>query len=490
MTISKQLVEAMGGTIGVNSEFGAGSTFWFTLALEKQAQRSAENEDSLAPDLQPGLENVRVLGIDDNATNRRVLTKMVEGFGCRIETVPSGAKGLELLRSARQENDPFRIILLDMQMPEMDGEQTAREIKRDPSISDAQIIILTSMGQRGDAARLKALGCAAYLLKPVKQKMLHDTLRAVNARTETEQPHLVTRHSLSERKRQGLRILLAEDNPINQKLAVILLQKAGLSVVAVENGLHALEKVQNEHYNAVLMDVQMPEMDGFEATRRIRQWESGQGRHIPIIAMTAHALKGDRELCIEAGMDDYITKPLEPNVLFNTLDRWTQTAETSVDEQDYSGSTEKFAREMALVFEDGLFGEPGSSQPFVEETALPGEESPIDLATALPRFFDDIEFFREMCSDLISHMPDRMREINHALEIQDTRELVRQAHNLKGLAANFSAGPVSELAARIEALGKSDNFSSAAALTRLLEIEADRLSQYCIAELGVKKVQP
>jgi PAS domain S-box-containing protein len=484
LTISKQLVEAMGGKIEIRSEAGMGSTFWFTITLEKQTARTAAKESASSVDQALKMRRLRVLGIDDNATNRKVLTKMVEGFGARIETAISGAKGRERLRNAQRAGDPFQIVLLDMQMPDMDGEQTAREIKNDPVTRETQIIILTSMGQRGDAARLEALGCAAYLLKPVKQQMLYDTLLAVMAHTGNDPSRLVTRHLISEQKRQGLRILLAEDNPINQKLAVILLQKAGFSVDAVENGQHALEKVQNGRYNAVLMDVQMPDMDGFEATRRIRQWEAGQERHVPIIAMTAHALKGDRELCLEAGMDDYVTKPLEPKVLFNALDRWTQTEPPS-DQEEADAEAE-------LAFEGGLFGEFISPKPAEEKSGEaaspvdPRDELPLDLNTALPRFYNDREFFLDMCHELVDHMPERMRAIHLALQTNNANDLFRLAHNLKGVSANFSADPLTRAAARIEALGKIEDTTNAAGLVKELEVEVERLLQYCATELDVK----
>jgi PAS domain S-box-containing protein len=313
LTISKQLIEAMGGQIGLDSTPGEGSTFWFVVGFEKQAHKK-ETGLPVAPSV--NIRNLHVLGVDDNATNRMIITRMVESFGCRVETAASGAKALEMLHGGYNNKDPYQVVLLDLQMPDMDGEQMARLIKADPILKDIKIIILTSLGQRGDAARLEALGCSGYLLKPVKQSLLREALVTVLGLKQTGNGAgpLVTRHLLSERKRQDMRILLAEDNPVNQKLAVVLLQKAGFSVDVVDNGLQAVGKVKEGKYNAVLMDVQMPELDGLEATARIRQG-ANPGEHIPIIAMTAHALKGDRERCLEAGMDDYISKPLDPRLL-------------------------------------------------------------------------------------------------------------------------------------------------------------------------------
>ncbi len=231
----------MNGTIGVDSIPGEGSTFWFNTKFEKQPRKDKPTTAPLQPQT-VSIHSARVLAVDDNRTNRTVLTHMVEGFGCQIETASSGAKALEVLRQAVRAGDPFDIVLLDMQMPGMDGEQTAEALRSDPSLKQAKIIILTSMGKRGDAARLEALGCSAYLLKPVKQQMLREALAAVLSQNEQEQSRLLTRHQLAEQKRQHLRILLAEDNPINQKLAVTLLQKAGYSVDAVESGTHAVEK--------------------------------------------------------------------------------------------------------------------------------------------------------------------------------------------------------------------------------------------------------
>ena len=259
-----------------------------------------------------------------------------------------------------------------------------RAIKSDPALKEVKIIILTSMGQRGDATRFEQLGCAGYLLKPVKQQMLFDAVLAALDQKEDQGPGFITRHILKEKRKLGQRILIAEDNLINQKLAVILLQKAGFSVDAVETGGQALEKSRDNSYNAVLMDAQMPGMDGFEATRLIRAREAQAGLRVPIIAMTAHAMQGDRERCLEAGMDDYLTKPLEPKVLFNALDRWIAPSpganRPAVDHPQVDGSSDFFHAED----ESGLFGEsvPSASPAMEEAVPVFQAESPAFIPPA------------------------------------------------------------------------------------------------------------
>ncbi|MEO8358230.1 MAG: PAS domain S-box protein [Chloroflexota bacterium] len=489
LTITKQLVDAMGGTIGLESTPGAGSTFWFRIKFEKQPPTSKPTTAPLQSARAVSLRSAHILAVDDNATNRTVLTHMVEGFGCRIQTVSSGAKALEVLRQAVRAGNPFDIILLDMQMPGMDGEQTALGIRSDPALKNAKIIILTSMGKRGDASRLEALGCSAYLLKPVKQQMLREALLAVLSQNEQEQPHLVTRHQLTEQKRKNLRILLAEDNPINQKLAVTLLQKAGYSVDAVENGAHAVEKARAGAYNAILMDVQMPMMDGFEATGLIRGWEKLSGQHTPIIAMTAHALSGDRERCIACGMDDYLSKPLEPKVFFSMLERWTQNSESPSDgfrtiEPQAPLDDEYASLQNPLDDDDGLFGEETSPVVADNEAILQpvqldfSNTSPMHIHAALRHFDGDEKFMMEMCRVFVSSLPERVVEIQNALEQNSANNLGRLAHNLKGTALNFGTEPISTLSAELEELGKREDLRFAPHLVEQLKMEAQRLEEF------------
>jgi CheY-like chemotaxis protein len=299
---------------------------------------------------------------------------------------------------------------------------------------------------------------------------------------------LVTRHQLTEQKRLHLRILLAEDNPINQKLAVTLLQKAGYSVDAVENGSHAVEKAKAGGYNAILMDVQMSGMDGFEATGLIREFEKETGQHTPIIAMTAHALRGDRERCIAAGMDDYLSKPIEPKVFFSVLERWTQAGENSAasfgPDEAKAPANEYASIQNPLRDDDGLFGE--DSQPSTAENEVNTQPvqldfsntSPMDINAALRHFDDDEKFMMEMCRFFVSSLPERLSEIQDALEQNSANILGRLAHNLKGTALNFGTEPVATLSAELEELGKREDLRFAPQLAEQLKIEIQRLEEF------------
>lgn len=321
LAISKQLAELMGGAIGCDSAYGEGSTFWFTAVFGKQPV-VADQEMTIPCDLKAK----KILGVDDNPTNLKVLTNYFKTWGFQYGTAGSGREALRLLMEAAQAGRPFDVAILDQMMPEMDGEMLGRKIKDDPLIKDTVLVMLSSVGLRGDALRVKDIGFAAYLTKPIKRNNLFDCILALFGQhqsegdTEDVRP-LITRHTLAEAKKRKIRILLAEDNVVNQKLALRLLEKFGYRADPVGNGLEAVEAVKKTPYDLVLMDVQMPEMDGFEATRVIRGMEETMGHHIPIIAMTAHAITGDRERCLRSGMDDYIAKPIKPQELQKVIEK-------------------------------------------------------------------------------------------------------------------------------------------------------------------------
>jgi signal transduction histidine kinase/DNA-binding response OmpR family regulator len=320
LAISKRLSEMMGGEIGVDSQEGKGSTFWFTAVLEKQPER----QEAL-PVLPADILGKRVLVVDDNQTNREVLSAYLGSWDCRCDAAAGAREALGLLREAAKAEDPFHLVILDQIMPEMDGEALGRAIKAEPALKQTPLVMLTSWGRRGDAARVREIGFSAYLTKPIKHSQLFDCLVTVLGKEparakEDEKSPLVTRHTLAEARRKA-HILLVEDNIVNQKLATRLLEKMGYRSDAVANGREAVKALETVAYDVVLMDVQMPEMDGYETTRVIRDPQSKvQNHEVPIIAMTAHAMKGDRERCLEAGMTDYIAKPIQPKKFLEVIE--------------------------------------------------------------------------------------------------------------------------------------------------------------------------
>ncbi len=321
LAISRRLAQLMGGSAGVESEEGRGSTFWFTAKFGKP-----DPADRRERPTQVIVSGAHVLIVDDNATNRFVLSEQLTSWGVRHAAAHSAEQALEMLRAARAEGDGFRLVITDMQMPDVDGEMLGRMIKSDPELSGTLLVMMSSLGMRGDARRLASLGFSAYLTKPVRQSQLFDCLATVLAGTtpagSAPNVPLVTRHSLAEARRRHGRILLAEDNPTNRLVAMRLLEKMGFGVEVVVNGQEAVRALEAGAFDLVIMDVQMPVMDGLDATRAIRGSQSAVRNHrVPIIAMTAHAMKGDRERCLAAGMDDYVSKPIDRQELATALER-------------------------------------------------------------------------------------------------------------------------------------------------------------------------
>ena len=329
LAISRQLVQLMDGEIGVDSEPGRGSRFWFSAAFERASGTEAAG---MLPADGSTLAGLRVLVVDDHAVNRRVLRLHLESWGCRVEEAPGGPEGMAWLERACAERDPFRMMLLDLNMPGWDGFGVGEQVKSDPRLAATLLVCLTSAPMKGDGERLREIGFAGYLHKPIRCSVLYDALLEVVRRAGADSqaapaPALVTRHTAQKRPREPapsepqVSILVAEDNEVNQKVIARVLEKAGYQVNLVANGRQAVEAAAADRYALLLMDVQMPELDGLQATRRIRQLAAPAAK-IPIVAMTANAMTGDRERCLAAGMDDYISKPIRMEELVRILKRW------------------------------------------------------------------------------------------------------------------------------------------------------------------------
>ena len=456
LTISKQLADIMGGEIGVESEEGVGSTFWFTGVFQKQSAR--EQVLSEAPG---NVSGKHILVVDDNETNRLLMEKLLLAWDCRHEEAEDGGTALEKLRSSAVEGDPFDIAILDMQMPGMDGEALGVTIRGDDSIRNVPLIMMTSIGLRGDAARAKEIGFAAYLNKPVKQSELYDCIATVvghkTFRKEQCAIPLVTRHSLLESRKAKIRILLAEDNETNQLVALKTLDKLGYRADVVVNGAEVIKALEEIPYDLVLMDVQMPEMDGMEATRRIRDHQSSVlNQTIPIIAMTAHAMQGDREKCLDAGMDDYVSKPVNPQELLEALERQlhgtTQHSDPVVLPPDNEGEEE-----------DG------------RKAGTESEKPAYDASVLSERFDGDEDIIGAILEVFINDAPKKIKLLNTALEANDSDAVQRQAHALKGAAGNVGACALQQLSLQAENAGDAGDMEAAIVAIRAMDQAFDEV---------------
>jgi CheY-like chemotaxis protein/anti-sigma regulatory factor (Ser/Thr protein kinase) len=323
LTISSRLVETMNGKLWVESEEGKGSSFHFTIGL------GASSHEPRVLTQETLLQGIPVLVVDDNFTNRRILTEMFWNWHMQPTEAASGQEALSHLRRAAERGDPFSLVVTDVHMPQMDGFDLVRQIKETPNLDGVVILMLTSGEKRGDMRRWREMGAAAHLMKPVRRAELRAAIVQALRRPENDQ---IAEPASPVAEPSGhlppgaprSRILLAEDNVVNQRVAARLLEKSGHSVVIAGNGKEAIAALQRESFDMVLMDVQMPEMDGLEATKAIRDDEAGQHKHIPIIAMTAHAMTGDRERCLAAGMDGYLSKPIRAADLLKLIEQTSQ----------------------------------------------------------------------------------------------------------------------------------------------------------------------
>ncbi len=468
LAISSQLAEMMGGKAGVISTPGQGSEFWFTarFGIQETTDRPADQ------DVPGDLSGRRVLVVDDNATNLKILMNQFAAWGMRPQAAESGEAALQVAAAAHAQSNPFELAVVDFHMPGMDGTELARRLKADARFQAIPLVMLTSLGRPGDARLFAELGFTAYLNKPIRQSELFDTLSLVMATAGARPPSapIITRHLAREIRRCHARtprlcgrVLVAEDNPVNQKVALGMLKQFGLRVQTVGNGREAITALETMPFDLVLMDVQMPEMDGLAATREIRRLEAGTGRRIPIIAMTAGAMAEDRENCLTAGMDDYVTKPVLREKLAEVLARWLPAAE------EQPQPTESPAADA--------LASPSASE-CADTEALPV----CDRQVLLNLVDQDAKMAREILNLYLETMPPLITTVNEALDRGDIQTATLEAHSIKGSSANMGCMAMAAVADQLEKAGKASDIELMRSLAPELEKEFERV----LRDEGVK----
>ncbi len=456
LSIAKGLVEAMGGQLGAESTVGVGSTFWFSLPLSKGTPIPSE----YARMELGSVAGVRVLGVDDSETNRKVMAGMLDSWGCRHSEVPGAKEALVALRQAVAEGDPYRVAVLDMCMPDIDGEELAIAIKADPELAATGLVMMTSVGARGDAARMEKVGFSAYLVKPVRQSHFYDCLAAVvgpdvregdGGERPTAPARIITRHTLAERARRRACILLAEDNLTNQKVALKALEKLGYQADVANDGAQALQATRDKLYDLVLMDVQMPGMDGMEATRQIRDPNSGTlNPSVVIVALTAHAMSGDRQRCLDNGMDDYLAKPIKAAELQEVISKWMSATPPGAESEAIPPALKVSERPVRAVFDEKVL---------------------------LNLLEGDRESAGEIADQYLADVAGQVTRIREAIEVQDAVQTRERAHALKGSSASVGAEALRYCAGDLEKLAAAGDVTSneVAALAADLEHQLNLL---------------
>ena len=469
-TICKKLVELMGGEICFSSEEHKGTTFVFSLSF-----RTQDIQETEIPEDHVDISGLNVLVVDDISLNRDIIMEYLKSWACRTVEAESALSAINKLNTSMTE-EKFDLLITDLQMADMDGFELARTIRGMTYYKELPIIVLTSVGLLGDGRSCREIGVNAYLTKPVKsgelKRVIESTIGSIETEKTETRPGLITRHTLIEKQQKHRRILLVEDYPTNQQVTMRNLMAAGYDAELAENGLEAVNLFRKKRFDLILMDMQMPVMDGYEAIGKIREIESKYNVdepsepptviRIPIVAVTAHAMKGDQEKCIDAGADDYLTKPLRKSKLLAVIEKWTKNR--------------KPEKEMLAAFQE----EPRGSAESPKEASAP---PPVVYEKILEEFDDDQAFLSEIIKGFLKNVKVQLTAIAAAIQKKDGETIRKEAHAIKGGAANLMAIDLSKAASALETLAKSGSLDQSDLLLESLEKEFVRFENYVITKL-------